>query len=142
MPLGPMEYVVLEFRGNQMQGEIASALRDVVARGVIRIADLVVVKKDQDGDVTMLELSDLGKNAAAWKPLVEDATNLLSVEDVEQLSQDLKPNSSAAIILFEHCWAARLRQVILNAQGRLIADGFVSPEAVEEVLRQRRGAAA
>lgn len=142
MPLGPMEYVVLEFDGNQFRGEIASALRDAVAKGVIRIADLILVKKDRGGDVTVLGLTDLGKDVTTWEPLLGDVTNLFSQEDIEQLAAGLRPNSAAAMVLFEHAWAARLRQAIVNAKGRLVADGFVSPEAVEEALRKRHHAAA
>jgi hypothetical protein len=137
-----MEYVVLEFEGNQFRGEIASALRDVVAKGVIRIADLILVKKDQGGDVTVLELKDLGKDATAWEPVMSNLTSLFAQEDIEQLANELRPNSSAAMVLFEHTWAANLREAVRRAKGRLVANGFVPPEAVEEVLRKRRAAAA
>ena len=142
MPLGPMEYVVLEFDGNQFRGEIASALRDVVSKGVISIADLIFVKKDQGGDVTVLELKDLGTDAIAWEPILGDLTNLFSLEDIEDLANELQPNSSAALVLFEHTWAANLRDAIASAKGRLVADGLVPPEIVDEVLRQRQQAAA
>jgi len=142
MPLGPMEYVVLEFDGNQFRGEIASALRDVVSKGVISIADLIFVKKDQGGDVTVLELKDLGTDAIAWEPILGDLTNLFSLEDIEDLANELQPNSSAALVLFEHTWAAKLRDAIASARGRLVTDGLVPPEIVDEVLRQRQQAAA
>ena len=142
MPLGPMEYVVLEFDWNQFRGEIASALRDVVSKGVISIADLIFVKKDQGGDVTVLELKDLGTDAIAWEPILGDLTNLFSLEDIEDLANELQPNSSAALVLFEHTWAAKLRDAIASARGRLVTDGLVPPEIVDEVLRQRQQAAA
>ena len=142
MPLGPIEYVVLEFDGNQFRGEITSALRDVVSRGVISIADLIFVKKDQGGDVTVLDLKDLGTDATAWEPILGDLTNIFSQEDIEDLAQELRPDSSAALVLFEHTWASKLRDAIVRAKGRLVADGIVPPEIVDEVLRQRQQAAA
>ena len=142
MAFGPMEYVVLEFEVNQFRGEIVPALRDVVSRGVIRIDDLVLVKKDRDGDVTVSELKDLGKDAATWEPLLGDLKELFSHDDIEQLTKNLKPNSTAALVLFEHTWAANLRDAIIRAKGRLIADNFVPPEVVEEALPKRKRAAA
>ncbi|MDD2788762.1 DUF6325 family protein, partial [Methanoculleus sp.] len=64
MSLGPVEYMVIEFPGNQFKGEIIPALREVVDKGVIRIIDLVFMRKDDQGNISVMELADLQKDAA------------------------------------------------------------------------------
>jgi uncharacterized membrane protein len=142
VPLRPMEYVVLEFEGNHFPGEVAAALRDVVDKGVIRIVDLVFVTKDKSDDIEVLDLQDLGNEATAWEPLLRDQADFFSQDDIEHFTKELRPNSSALFVLFEHTWTADLRDTILRARGRLVASSLVPQESVEELLRLRGQAAA
>ena len=57
--LGPVDWIVVEFPGSRFNGEIAPALRDLVERGLVRVLDLLVLKKDADGTIEAFELSDL-----------------------------------------------------------------------------------
>ena len=85
MSLGPVEYMVIEFPGNQFKGEIIPALREVVDKGVIRIIDLVFMRKDDQGNISVMELADLQKDAAdAFAPLAREASTLFAEEDVEK----------------------------------------------------------
>ncbi len=138
MALGPVEYLVIKFEGNRFTGEIAPALRDVVARGVISIIDLLFVQKDMEGNLKVMELNEIGESASVFDPLVDedDITGLLSSEDIEELSESLENNSSAAILLFEHAWATRLRDALVNSGGRLVADGIIPREVVELVSEE------
>jgi hypothetical protein len=54
MGIGPVEYMVVAFPGNQFKGEIAPALGDLVDNGTIRVLDLVFITKDQDGNTDPL----------------------------------------------------------------------------------------
>lgn len=138
MSLGPVEYMVIEFPGNQFKGEIVPALREVVDAGVIRIIDLVFVRKDDRGSVSVMELKDLQKDAAeAFAPLARDATTLFAEEDVEKVSEIMENNSSAALLLFEHVWATRFRDAVLNANGRVIAGERIPKEVVDAALAWR-----
>lgn len=95
MSLGPVEYMVIEFPGNQFKGEIIPALREVVDKGVIRIIDLVFVRKDELGNVSVMELSDLQKDAAsAFAPLARDTTTLLAEDDIQKVSDIIEKNNS------------------------------------------------
>ncbi|KLK88075.1 hypothetical protein SZ63_03120 [Methanoculleus sediminis] len=135
MSLGPVEYMVIEFPGNQFKGEIIPALREVVDKGVIRIIDLVFVRKDEQGNVSVMELKELQKDAAdAFAPLAREASTLFAEEDVAKVSDIVENNSSVALLLFEHVWATRFRDAVLAADGRLIAGERIPKELVDAAL--------
>jgi len=135
MSLGPVEYMVIEFPGNQFKGEIIPALREVVDAGIVRIIDLVFVRKDDRGSVSVMELKDLQKDAAdAFAPLARDTSTLFAEDDVEKVSEIMENNSSAALLLFEHVWATRFRDAVLNANGRVIAGERIEKERVDAAL--------
>jgi hypothetical protein len=135
MDIGPVEILVVGFPGNQFTGEIAPALEELVQSGMIRVIDLVFVTKDADGTVVGIELSDLDEGtSAAFKPHVEEPSGLLSEEDIEDLGADLAPNSSAAILLFEHLWATQFRDAVINSGGQLVASIRIPKEVIDEVV--------
>ncbi len=120
--MGPIEYLVVEFPGSKFKGEIIPALQDLVEGRVINVLDLVLVKKDQDGEVTYLELSDLdAAEAAQFDALVDEVSGLLSTEDMKEIGAALSPNSSAGVLIFEDTWTGRLLETIANAEGSVLA---------------------
>ncbi|WP_054848428.1 DUF6325 family protein [Methanoculleus chikugoensis] len=132
--------MVIEFPGNQFKGEIIPALREVVDKGVIRIIDLVFVRKDEQGNVSVMELADLQKDAAdAFAPLARETSTLFAEEDVKKVSEIMEKDSSVALLLFEHVWATRFRDAVLAADGRLIAGERIPKERVDAALAWRPG---
>src|SRR5215207_1650000 len=135
MPLGPIELLVVKFRGNQFRGEILPALAELVETGTIQIVDFVFIVKDEYGDIEAVQLTDIED---AYSNLVgtatEDISGLLSDEDVIDLARLLEPNSSAALMLFENTWATRFRDAVLNANGQLILNERIPHAVVQEVL--------
>ena len=132
MTLGPLEYLIVAFEGNRFSGEILSALHDAQEKGIIRVVDLFVIKKDKQGNVTALELSGLsGEEAAELGPLAGDLMGLLAPEDIEQVAAGIPNNSAAGLLLFEHTWAIGLKEAIKNAGGVAIAGGFVAPDVLQ-----------
>jgi uncharacterized membrane protein len=135
MGIGPVEILVVSFPGNQFTGEIAPALAELVETGLIRVIDLVFVTKDAAGEVVGVELSELDEaTSAAFHPHVEDPSGLLSDEDIEDLGAELAPDSSAAILLFEHVWATRFRDAVVGSGGELVASIRIPKEVVDEVV--------
>ena len=129
MTLGPLDYVVVGFPGNQFKGEIAPAISEACSRGIIRLVDLVFVMKDKDGATTTLEIKDLPDEIKeAFASLSEDVDGLFTPEDIETLADDLPPDNAALIILFENTWAVRIKEAFINANGILITQGRIPQE--------------
>ena len=134
MTLGPLEYLIVGFEGNRFTGQILSELRAAREKGIIRIVDLCVIKKDDQGNVMGLELSDLsGEEAAELGPLAGDALRLFAQEDIDQAAANIPNNSAAGLLLIEQTWAIGLRDAIKNAGGVPVAGGLVSPDVLREL---------
>lgn len=132
--LGPVEYLVLYFEGNQFRGEIIPALSELVDSGMIRIIDLGVIIKNDVGDVLLYESSELSAEVAdALAQLEGEHDDLLSEEDLLMVAEDLPNNSTAAAILFEHVWATRFAQAVRNANGEVLMNVRIPNQVVESV---------
>lgn len=132
---GPIDIVMLGFPGNQFNGEIGPALRDLVVRGLVRVLDILFVYKDADGAVGSVELGDLGPTL---EPAFVDLDGqlgggLLDDEDVQEVGQQLQPNSSIAVVAVENLWAIPFIQAVQSAGGLLIDQARVPSEVVNAV---------
>jgi uncharacterized membrane protein len=133
--IGPVEYVVIGFPGNRFKGEIVPAIAELVDNGLIRIIDVAFIKRDADGTVTVFEYDALDDVLEFGFADVEgEAGGVLNDEDLELAAETLEPDSSAALIVWEHRWAARVAQAIRDAGGRIIAGERVPHEIVEKAL--------
>jgi uncharacterized membrane protein len=140
--VGPLEFVAIEFPGNQFKGEIMPVLTNLVSKGLIRIIDLVFIKKDQYGNVTDFELNEIGKDTEKlFAPIVREVKRMLSQDDIQKVGDALSNNSAAGLLLFEHTWSTKFIQAVKNAKGRLILDYRIPQEVVEQVLQPAASAA-
>jgi uncharacterized membrane protein len=131
---GPIELVILRFPGNRFTGEIAPALNDLVENDLVRIIDLIFVKKDVEGMVAAVEVAELEpRNFDLMNSVVHDGAGMLTEEDIERLGELLEPQSTAAVVLFENAWARRLSEAIRNAGGEVLINQRM-PRAVIEAL--------
>ena len=134
---GPLEYVVIGFDGNRFTGEILPRLIEIERQGCVRLVDLVFVSKDEASNLTLMEISELGKeDAAAYEPLINEFHGLLSAEDVAEVAVALPENTSAAVALFEHRWAMGLQWAVRAAGGQTLGSGFIHPEDQAEVIAE------
>src|SRR5215470_14234953 len=134
MTLGPLEYLMVAFEGNRFSGEILDALHDAQDKGIIRVIDMVVIKKDEQGNVTALELSELNEQEA--RPFSFLAGGLLSIfepDDVEATASQMPNNSAAGLLLIEDTWAIPLKQAMLKAGAIARTGGLVAPEVVQAI---------
>jgi hypothetical protein len=142
MGIGPVEYMVVAFPGNKFKGEIAPALRELVDNGTVRIIDLTFVHKDENGDVVAVELEDQGSEIfQAFHELAIDRGGLVNEDDMMDIGNALDPNSSAAILVWEDLWAARLKDAIVGAGGVLVDIQRVPYEIVEAAIAFKESAA-
>ncbi|MEU0394605.1 DUF6325 family protein [Streptomyces sp. NPDC006208] len=127
--MGPVDYVVVEFPGNRMTGEGFPLLVDLVDRGIIRILDLVFVRKDSDGSVSGLELREFGDEIDL--SVFEGASSgLLDQEDIDEAGNVLEPGNSAGIIVYENVWAAPFARALRRGGAQLVASGRIPVQAL------------
>ena len=135
MSIGPVEYLIVAFPGNQFKGEIVPALQEQVEAGNIRIIDLAFVMKDADGAVVTAELGDLDSEVfKAFDALSPEAMGLLNEEDLAAAGEELDPNSSAALLVWEDVWATKIRDAIVNAGGEVLDLERVPYQVVEAAV--------
>lgn len=135
MPLGPIELLVVKFPGNRFTGEIIPALTELVERGTVRIVDLLLLVKNEAGEVTLLEFSDLAPDVSGqWDPLVSDITPLLNEDDAYQVAASLENNSSAGVMLFENTWATRFADAVRKANGEVVLNERIPRVVIEELV--------
>jgi hypothetical protein len=129
--IGPVEYLIVAFPGNQFRGEIAPALADLVEAGTIRIIDVAFVGKDENGDVAAFELSDLDAEVReGLENLGATSAGLFNEEDLMAAGDELDPNSSAALLVWENVWAKPVADAIRDAGGELYDYDRVPHEVV------------
>ena len=129
--LGPVDWIVVEFPGSRFKGEIAPVLSDLVERDLVRVLDLVVLKKDEDGTLEAFELSDLEESEIGGLRAHEtELALLLSEEDVMAVSAAIEPGSSAAVLVWENKWAAPFGSAVRRAGGQLVASGRIPVQAI------------
>ena len=135
MTLGPVEYVVVAFPGNKFTGNVAPALADLVESGTIRVMDLAFVTKDADGAVAGFELTDLDEDEAkVFDDFSGDGLDLISAEDLAAVGEELEPNSSAAMLVWENVWATKFAEAVREADGVLLDHDRIPHEVLQAAL--------
>jgi Family of unknown function (DUF6325) len=129
--LGPVDWIVVEFPGSRFNGQIAPALLDLVERDLVRVLDLLVLKKDADGSLEAFELSDLDEGEiGGFREYESELAMLLSEEDVTSLAAAIEPGSSAAVLVWENTWAAPFASAVRRSGGQLVASGRIPIQAL------------
>jgi uncharacterized membrane protein len=127
--------LIIKFPGNQFTGEILPALTELVEDGIVHIVDLVLLHKNEDGVVRLIEITELEPDLyGPWAPLLTDVTELLNEDDVHTFAGMLENNSSAGVLLFENTWATRFAEAVRAAKGEVVLNERVPHAVVEEVM--------
>jgi hypothetical protein len=133
--MGPIDYLVVEFPGSRMTGEGLPLLVDLVDRGIIRILDLVFVKKELDGSVNGLALADLDSDGKLDLAVFEGASSgLLGQDDLDEAGGVLEPGSSAGLIVYENRWAAPMAKALRRGGAQVVANGRIPVQALLAAL--------
>src|SRR6201982_1283842 len=116
--LGPVDWIVVEFPGTKLTGEIAPILKDYTDRGLIKVLDLLFLTKDADGSLEAFEASDLGDSEIGeLRGYEKDLAMVLSEQDVADLAETIGPGSSAAVLVWENLWAAPFGAGVTHSRG-------------------------
>lgn len=133
--LGPVDYLVVEFPGSNFNGEILPELADLVQRGVVRVLDLVVIRKQDDGSFSAFEFDDNQQGLVGeLRELERELADLLSEDDIAAAAEALEPGSTAGLLVYENRWAAKFAGAVRRSGGQLVAGGRIPMQAVLEAI--------
>ena len=122
MEIGPVDYLIVSFPGNNFRGEIGPAIAELVDAGTIRIIDIAFVGKDEDGNTLAMELTELDPDVqASLDKAGVEVGGLFNEDDLQDAADALEPNSSAALLVWENVWAQKVAQAMRDAGGQLVA---------------------
>jgi len=142
--LGPVDYLVVGFPADKadFSGAMADQLKKLIDSGTIRVLDLVMVTKAEDGSVEAAELRDQDESdVGELRSLEAELALLLATEDVERVGADLEPGSVAAVLVWENTWAGPLASAIRHSGGELIGAGRIPTQALIAAVEEDREAA-
>ncbi|MGB9375251.1 MAG: DUF6325 family protein [Jiangellales bacterium] len=132
-PFGPIDFLVVEFPGNRMTGRGLPMLLDLVDRRIIRILDLVFIRKETDDTVTVLTLDDVGEGTEL-EVFAGVSSGLLGDDDLSEAAKAVEPGSSAGVLVYENRWAAPFAAELLRGGAQLVAQGRIPINAVIAAL--------
>jgi hypothetical protein len=132
--MGPIDYLLVEWKGRQPTGEAMPHLIDLVDRGLVRVLDLCFIAKADDGSVATIEIADLGTEVAEFAVFEGASSGILSEDDVAEAGAALEPGTSAALLVFENAWAAPFASALRRSGGELVASGRIPVQAVLAAL--------
>jgi uncharacterized membrane protein len=168
MAIGPVQLLVLGFDRPDFQGEIVAELDRLKDSDVVRVIDGIAVHKDKNGEVKVIERSDLTEDenaefgayvgaliglgagglegaelgAAAGAALASEEDDS-GRDEVWDVLDDIPEDTAAAVILLEHRWAIPLRDAVRGAGGFPVSDGWIHPEdlvAIGMIAREEAAA--
>ena len=128
---GPIDYLVVEFPGNRMTGEGLPLLVDLVDSGIIRILDLVFVRRELDGSIAAVELKDFDNDGELDLAVFEGASSgLVGSDDLDEMTSVIEPGSSAGLLIYENVWAAPFAAALRRGGAQLVASGRIPTQAI------------
>ena len=129
--LGPVDDLIVEFPAGQQNftGEGADELLRLHDAGIIRIMDILILQKGDDGTVMAQELGDLAE-LGEFQRLEAQLVETLAEEDVDHLAAAMDPGSVAGVLVYENLWAAPFGSAMRRAGGQLIANGRIPIQAI------------
>ncbi len=130
--LGPVDWLVVEFPGTDYgKGQVAPHLQDLVDRDLVRVLDMVFLRKDEHGELELAEISDLDDSELGQLRASEaELAMVLSEQDVSDLAETIEPGRSAVVLVWENQWAAPFGSAVRHAGGQLVASGRIPVQAV------------
>jgi hypothetical protein len=132
--VGPIDFILVEWPDQQPNGEVAPELIDLVERGIIRILDLAVFTKGEDGSLDAIELEDLGGAGEQLKVFHGVSSGLIHEDDLGEAAEALEPGTSAALLVYENTWAGPFAAAVRRSGGQLVAGGRIPVEDVVAAL--------
>jgi len=135
MSYGPIDFLALEFDSGKLKGEILPELLELVQKEIVRVVDLVIIQKYEDGSHQALEIEQLAPNLlSVFDPLELEISGIIQVEDIEMIAEEMDNNTTAGLLLVENLWAIKFAEAVVRADGRMVMHERIPFEVVNETL--------
>jgi hypothetical protein len=139
--MGPIDYLVIEFPGGRLNGEGLPLLVDLADRGIVRIFDLLFIRKLPNGSVVRIDLTGLTGDDITQLAVFDGASSgLLGQEDIDAAADVIEPGSIAGMIVYENRWAAPLATALRRGGAQLVAGGRIPVQGLLASLEAAEGA--
>ncbi len=133
--VGPVDFIILEAREENLTGEAGAALLDLVDRGIVRIFDLLLIRKDEDGSFSGIDISDLdADHLGGFAAFAGARSGLLGDDDLAEAAEALTPGTVAALIVYENAWAVPFVAAARRAGAEVVASARIPADVLNEVL--------
>ncbi len=128
---GPVDYLVIEFPAGQaaFNGEMAAELAALAEAGTIRILDVLVIAKDDDGNIEGFEIDDF-EELDELRALESEIAEILAADDLAHLAEAMEPGTIAGVLVWENTWATPFASAARRAGGQLVANGRIPIQAI------------
>lgn len=132
---GPIDFVLIEFPSDRLTGRAGDALLDLVDRGIVRIFDLLVIQKAEDGSVSGLDIADLSADRlGSFSAFIGVQSGLIGDDDITEAGNALEPGTTAAMIVCENTWAAPFVAACLDSGAQVVASERIPATVVMDAL--------
>ena len=135
MTYGPIDFLALQFKGNNFKGEILKEVNKLMAAKTIRVIDMVIIYKNAQGAVTVKEIQEPDVDfVAIFDPTKVETQGMIKKGDIDMNAQKLENNSTAGLMLFENLWAIGFKEAVMRADGELLMQERIPHEVVLEAV--------
>lgn len=135
MTYGPIDFLALEFKTDQLTGEGMAELIELVEKEIVRVIDLVIVLKDEDGEYQVLEVEELDpETLAIFDPLEMEISGIIQMEDIELIAEAMENNTTAALLLYENLWAIKFGEAVTRSSGHMLMFDRIPFEVINETM--------
>lgn len=132
---GPIDFVLLEFPADADTSSAARAIEELVVQDIVRIFDIMVIRKQLDGSVTQVDLTEIAVDGAVgFLAFAGASSGLLGDDDLTEAAAALEPGTAAALIVFENTWARGFIRAALDAGGQVVASARIPADDVMAAL--------
>lgn len=131
---GPIDYIIVGFEGNKFDGSILQSLGDAIDKGVIALVAMSFITKDQDGNVATIDMDESSDEViATFTEKYPVSSDHVDQDDIDEMADLLENNTSAGLLVVEQLWALPLKKALIDANGVLLAEGRIHPDAAYEL---------
>ncbi len=131
---GPIDYIIVGFEGDKFNGGILREIGNAIENGTIGLVAMAFIQKDSQGNVNTFNIEDLGDEyAIEFSTKYKSDNNLVTQDDIDEVSELVESNTSVGLLIIEQLWAKPLKKALLDANGVLVAEGRIHPDANEEL---------